>query len=151
MVTLTCSICKQEYLVKHYRAKVSKYCSQKCYGISERGRIPKSAVKKGQHLSPKTEYKKGNISYSRLHPEIMHKGDTHYAWKGDKVGYFALHSWVRRTLGEPNICQHCNKIFPKNSRKLQWANKSGKYFRDLDDWLRLCVSCHISYDLNHQK
>lgn len=26
------------------------------------------------------------------------------------------------------------------------ANKSGQYLRNLNDWFRLCVSCHKIYD-----
>jgi hypothetical protein len=76
-------------------------------------------------------------------PEISN--ENHFAWKGDKVGYFALHSWVRRKLGKAQKCEFCGKekTTPKN---VQWANKSGKYFRDLTDWIQLCVKCHKEYD-----
>jgi len=57
-------------------------------------------------------------------------------WKGDDVGYVALHKWVANKRGKPTKCEHCGKI-EENSRKIQWANKSGKYLRDLDDWIRL--------------
>lgn len=71
--------------------------------------------------------------------------DKSYKWKGDKVGYGALHSWVRRKLGKPNFCEHCGNRNLKN-RQYHWANKSGKYLRRLSDWIRLCVKCHKKYD-----
>ena len=151
MITIQCTICSSEYDVKPYRAKTSKYCSSECYGVSCKGKVPKSAFKKGHHASPETEFKKGHTPYSKRHPGCMQRGEQHYAWKGDEVGYFALHNWINRTLGKPNVCQHCPKVFPKNSRSLNWANISGDYKRDLTDWVRLCASCHKKYDLSRKK
>lgn len=73
------------------------------------------------------------------------KGKDHPMWKGDKVKYHALHSWVERELGKPTTCEHCGKV-SNNRRIMQWANKSRKYYRDLKDWLPLCMSCHYKYD-----
>ena len=67
-------------------------------------------------------------------------------WKGDGVGYTALHDWVYRKLGRPMACEHCKDRF-SNQRTLHWANKSGTYRRVADDWMRLCVSCHKKFDL----
>lgn len=63
--------------------------------------------------------------------------------KGDDVGYEGLHAWVRKERGTPEICEHCGTI---EAKKYEWANKSGEYKRDLDDWIRLCTSCHHKYD-----
>ena len=27
-----------------------------------------------------------------------------------------------------------------------WANRSGRYLRELTDWVRLCAKCHKAYD-----
>lgn len=72
-------------------------------------------------------------------------GKNHFMWKGNKAGYLSIHRWVIRKLGQPDTCNFCNesKLF---GRKIHWANKSGKYKRDLDDWLRLCIPCHKNYD-----
>jgi hypothetical protein len=66
-------------------------------------------------------------------------------WKGDKVGYQALHTWVRKKLGKPSLCSYCN-FTSDNNRQFHWANISHEYKRDLTDWIRLCVSCHRNYD-----
>lgn len=60
-------------------------------------------------------------------------------------GYRNLHYWVERQLGKPEICEHCGKI-ERRSRFIDWANKSGEYKRNINDWLRLCRSCHSLYD-----
>src|SRR3990167_4216670 len=60
MLTKLCSQCGIKFSVKPYRFNLAKYCSTTCYGVSEKGRIPKSAFKKGQRPSPKTEFKPGS-------------------------------------------------------------------------------------------
>lgn len=68
-------------------------------------------------------------------------GENNTNWKGDDVGYFALHSWVQRTLGRAKICENCGK-----TERVQWANKSREYKREVADWLQLCYWCHRKYD-----
>ena len=63
MLTIYCSVCSTPFLVKPYRKDKALYCSSKCYGIAERGIIPKSAFKKGCNISPATQFKSG-----KLHP-----------------------------------------------------------------------------------
>lgn len=74
-----------------------------------------------------------------------HKEDKAYQWKGDNVGYDALHDWVKKHLGKAFECYHCY-----STKKVQWANKSREYKRDLTDWLQLCQSCHTKYDKDHR-
>jgi hypothetical protein len=68
--------------------------------------------------------------------------EKHGNWKGDSVGKDALHTWVIRKLGRPNICEFCGH----DNKKTEWANVSQEYKRDINDWWRLCRSCHLSYD-----
>lgn len=70
-------------------------------------------------------------------------GKLHGCWKGDKVGYGALHTWIQHKLGKPRKCEDCKSI---TALRYEWANISGKYSRDLSDWKRLCKSCHIKFD-----
>lgn len=64
-------------------------------------------------------------------------------WKGDKAGYFAIHGWLTRKLGQPRKCVQCRT---KTSKRYHWANISGKYKRDIKDYKRLCQSCHMRFD-----
>lgn len=75
----------------------------------------------------------------------INQEENHYKWKGNDVGYGGLHRWVKKWLGKPCTCEFCGKTGLKG-RQIHWANKSQEYKRDLNDWLRLCVSCHKSYD-----
>ena len=66
-------------------------------------------------------------------------------WKEVGYGRVAIHAWVIRKLGKPCCCEFCGV---REMRMYHWANRSGKYLRNLTDWLRLCVSCHKKYDLS---
>lgn len=74
--------------------------------------------------------------------------ERHPLWKGDDASLIAKHNWVVRRLGKPKRCDHCGTT---EDRMYHWANISGKYKRDLSDWLRLCVPCHKRYDLGKRK
>jgi len=63
----------------------------------------------------------------------------------DVKGYRNLHRWVETRLGKPRECEHCGDNALRH-RQYHWANKSGDYLKELDDWMRLCISCHITYD-----
>ena len=91
----------------------------------------------GQKLSYEHRQK---LSESHIGQKISQE---HPLWVGEDVSYPALHSWVRRHLGTPQYCEHCGST---DKSHYEWANKSGNYKRDLDDWLRLCKSCHHRYD-----
>lgn len=63
----------------------------------------------------------------------------------EKPGYSALHKWVYKNLGKAKVCSNNSA----HKGQIEWANKSGKYKRDLKDWVSLCQKCHISYDKKH--
>lgn len=88
---------------------------------------------------------KGKIISSLTRKKIgkANKGKNNWRWTGDNVSYNALHKWVRKNLIKSNQCQFCGK----QTKWLDWANKSHKYRRKLTDWLCLCRNCHKRYDL----
>jgi hypothetical protein len=73
---------------------------------------------------------------------IVKRGNKNPNWKGDKVGYVALHNWVKRRIGITKICKSCGC----NNKRLDLANISGNYLRDLNDWVWLCKPCHAVLD-----
>ena len=77
--------------------------------------------------------------------ESQPKEKEHYKWKGSRVGYRGLHTWVQKNLGMPRFCEICGNRELKH-RQYDWANRSQKYKRLLADWIRLCAKCHKSYD-----
>ena len=74
---------------------------------------------------------------------IVKKDSDSPHWKGDNVKKSALHSWVQKHKGSPSECEHCGTT---SAKQYDWANVSGEYRRDLDDFIRLCRSCHAKYD-----
>lgn len=88
------------------------------------------------------------------------KGELHPNWKGESVGYYALHHWIKREFGVPFKCENGFCIYPRKTisrgillkpKRFEWANISGKYLRDRNDWIMLCVSCHRKYDRTKNK
>lgn len=109
------------------------YCSNKCYVASNIKGQPSRAS--------------GYRWPDELRASKTASGNSN--WKDDDVGYSGLHKWIRRKYGQPSTCEHCyeGQLF---GQKIHWANKSGKYLRDRNDWLRLCSLCHKKYDrVNH--
>lgn len=78
------------------------------------------------------------VNYIRGHNT---RGENHHLWKGDGVGYFALHEWVRANKERTEICTECGK-----KGKTDFANVSGEYQRDVEDYVELCRSCHLLFD-----
>ncbi len=77
------------------------------------------------------------------------ENNTHYGkteelssrWKGNKVGYNGVHTWVRKHKPKPKFCEIC-KLKPP----VDLANISGKYKRDVNDFEWLCKKCHFIKD-----
>jgi len=137
--------------------------TRKKIGLAGIGRKPSEVTKrrisqaeKGekhwQWKGGKPRCEKCGITLSNYHNKLCStciSGEFHDErngmWKGDKVGYDALHDWVKRRLGRPTKCEHCGTD-GLTGKQIHWANKSGEYLRDLSDWLRLCKHCHDIYD-----
>lgn len=140
-ISVKCVICSKELTTSLDRIKDGrgKFCSRACYIQDWNKRIP--GWNKGQSATWAigNQHRKGipNTNW------VKSIGDSNGKWKGDIVGYKALHTWVSRQLGKPNKCEHCGDT---SRRRYEWANKSHKYLRDANDWIRLCLPCHKKYD-----
>ena len=66
----------------------------------------------------------------------------------NSTNYWSLHKWVAKEKGYPKQCVNCGLDDP--GRRYEWANISGNYLRELDDYERLCVPCHRKKD-GHNK
>jgi len=115
-----CKKCTCKY-VKEQRQKKSEY-----YKEYDRKRGSKRGVR-----IYKDKYTQNNKSYNT-----------------GKFGaeYRKLHLWVEKELGKPDECVHCRKngLF---GHRVHWANVSGEYKKQKNDWIRLCAACHKKYDL----
>ena len=136
-----------------------KYCSREC---TNKARIGKPSWNKGKklHYDAWNKNKKmseefceinrkshlGQIAWNKNKEHLKIRNEKHYRWRGDDVGYGAIHSWVRRKKGKPEICIDCGATV--QDRKLQWSNIDHKYRRDINDYVGRCSSCHKKYDIN---
>ena len=73
-------------------------------------------------------------------------GSKNGMWKGDQVSYRSLHEWINHKLKKPAVCGDCG--LPK---RLEAANISGEYKRDLSDWEYICRRCHMLKDGRMEK
>lgn len=104
------------------------------------------AAKLGKHMSVATEFKPGQKPSPN---RTIHSGEDHYKWSS-KPSYSAIHHWINKVLGKPKECSSCG-FTSENGRQFHWSNVSGNYLRDVNDWQRLCVSCHFKFDNHHAK
>jgi len=91
---------------------------------SEATRLKMSKTRKGMKKSPLWIAK--------------HSGANHHGWKGDDVGYWALHDYIERLKPRPDCCEKCEKPH----RRLYLHNKDHLYSRNPDDYIYLCPKCH---------
>jgi len=133
------------HLGKKHSEEWKQNQSKKMRGIKK----PPRSVEHCKALSEakKKEYQNGKVSpFKKIWQENPNylRGENNFNWKGDTVGYFALHHWINRKLGKPKKCELCCKEF--KGRHIHWANIDHQYKRNLTDWISLCVRCHKQYD-----
>ena len=56
--------------------------------------------------------------------------------------YWAVHKWMMYWFGRPTVCENCKQ----EKKHIDWANLSGEYRYDRDDFKALCRSCHRIFD-----
>jgi len=84
--------------------------------------------------------------YSKHLPKFRadeQRGNKNHCWKGNKVSKRTLHKFLRRNHPDTGSCSYCNR----RTSYLDLANKSGEYTRNIKDYIYLCRSCHIKFDL----
>src|SRR4051812_42555426 len=72
--------------------------------------------------------------------QIGQNGSKSRRWRGDDAGYSAIHMWLKIHKQKTGVCENCGEA--GKSGKTQFANISGEYKRDTDDYAELCPSCH---------
>ena len=145
-----CEHCGKEFKTFPQRIKIgkAKFCSKECAYADKHNRISKNCLTCNKEFIIKPsrikyglgKYCSKNCFYER--PDKPRE-EKHHCWKGDKVGYSAMHDWIIRQKGRPKICEHCGTT---TAKKFEWANVSGEYKREISDWIRLCTKCHIAFD-----
>jgi hypothetical protein len=70
------------------------------------------------------------------------RGAKNLGWKGAEAGYAAAHLRVQAARGTPSLCASCGTT---TAKRFEWANITGNY-HDVNDYKRLCTSCHHRMD-----
>ena len=144
---MNCAFCNKYFEPKVWNAQC---CSSKCNlkkwrkNNPERNRQIKIDWRRRNGILEKgsPEYRR---AISKKMKGIVAIGNDHPLWKGNNVGYRALHRWVEGQLGKPDKCQNCLSD-NLTGRQIHWSNVSHEYKREVDDWQRLCAKCHKAYD-----
>lgn len=76
---------------------------------------------------------------ARLNTSGLESG--RYGGIKDDASYSAIHYWVYHRKGKALKCEDCGF-----EGRCNWANISGEYRRDVDDFKSLCVPCHQEFD-----
>lgn len=140
-----CLICNTEKYVKPYQLAIWKYCSMKCRGVNQRGKVgPRKGIIVSEEAKKKmSESHMGQIAWNKNLKGFL-EGDKHYKWQAENPSYRAVHAWVNKMLSQPKRCYFCKST---TALRYEWANISGEYKRDLTDFMRLCRKCHYALDI----
>mgnify|MGYP001568121201 CR=1 FL=1 len=144
MMRVSCYVCNK--VIERYPSGIKErnYCSSKCWYKYHKEAIHyASRLIKCDECGKEFErnikriggYKK---NYCSKECYIIKNNP---AWKGDNVGYYGLHNWVRKRKPKPAICENCKERKPRDL-----ANISQQYKRDINDFEWLCRRCHIIKD-----
>ncbi len=165
-----CEGCLAEFTYDTYPSWAArKYCSRKCANHStknwakiDRSKLDVSHLKNYQFVTGQKPWNDGVTGYKLAeHNRTVSQAsinalknywadkprptdENHPSWKGDAVKYQALHQWVSKHRGKATTCVY--RDCRGNSSHYEWANISGEYRRDLNDFVQLCKSCHARYD-----
>ena len=177
MIELICKFCNKKYLVKKWRKDKSKFCSTSCnakYNYKKRlgkidhshlignkhrqgypasnpfkkGYTPWNKGKKGIHLSPKTEFKKGRDK------EMI---------KADLIFHETIYSSTENPILEKTIknisSSRCLRFFNAMKSRLMFTEEVGEQLRMIADAIkyrepeaagRYCAA-HVQYFMNELK
>ena len=109
----------------------------------------KKNMRSGQKGKRYSESAKNKMSEARKREWANGKrknysGEKAIHWKGDSVGYRGIHHWINKILKKPKNCELCDRG-GLTGRKIHWANLSGNYKRDVNDWASKSVFLMIIY------
>jgi len=126
-------------LSPEHRAKIAE--AKRGQPVSDELRARLASYNRDRAVSDETRQRMSEARRGRF------LGDAHPNWRGDAVSYSTLHQWVARHKQKTGVCVECGAVVgTERFRGTQWANMSGRYLRDLDDFIELCIPCHHRRD-----
>lgn len=132
-------------LTPEHRAAIARAQTGKVVSAETRAKI--SALHLGR---PRTAAERKAISLGMKGKAAV--GERHANWKGSDVSYSALHNWVAWHKKKTGTCSSCSaQVGVDKWTGTEWANVSGRYLRDLDDYRELCKPCHRRHDWHRHR
>lgn len=108
------------------------------------GRKPSATQRRNMSLA---QLGRKHTAETKLKMRNNQLGEKNTMWRGDVVGKGPLHDWIRYRKPQPSSCECCGKV----TSKLDLANISGWYYRDVNDFEYLCRRCHMHKDRRLEK
>ena len=137
------------------KGKTGVYSSETLMKISmaSKGRISPMKGKKapwatGENSSSKRLEVRRKLSITKIgnkNPQFRHFDELSPVYKGNEAGYHAKHKWIYDRVKKEFLCKSCER-----EGFTHWANYSGNYKREIEDYLELCPTCHSAFDRNRQ-
>lgn len=159
ILTKICKTCGKEFhnhscQTSNSRTWINKtYCSIPC--CNKQKILPKKVKKclfcdKEFYLTNKSYDRKKYCSKKCQYKDFIkrYSGKNNPAWLGGNISYGSVHNTIRSIYGKAIFCE-IDKTH--KSKRYEWANLSGKYSTDRNDWKMMCQSCHRIYDLKFKK
>lgn len=151
-----CKHCGKGFYNSH---KSAKYCSVKCGAAKRIKGVSKNCLKCGkQFWAFRYKLDKGKgvyCSWNCANQSNPNKGERHWHWKMEGLGYIGIHLWLHKYFGNPKSCEICGLHgFKGKNRKwnIEWAKLRDKeYERKRENFWGLCKKCHSVYDLTDEK
>ena len=115
MIKHICKICKNEYYIKQYRDKISKYCSKNCKDTSQKGKpLSKEHRRKiGEaHKGEKNHQWTGGQRKTDKGYITIYKPDHPYCYKNKcvKRANLVMEKYIGRYIVPPELVHHKNNI-----------------------------------------
>jgi|26BtaG_2_1085354.scaffolds.fasta_scaffold03785_4 hypothetical protein len=161
MPICNCAYCEKEFyrIPSALKGHKNHFCSRECGDKFKIGKKHSKETKKkiglgnkGKFVSRETrrrisEARKGKKYGFHISKKAMKKlrrinlKEGNPNWKGNKAKQSQFHIWLRKHYKAPKYCEFCGK-----EKKLDLANLSETYTRDINNYEWLCRKCHLGMD-----
>lgn len=144
-------------MTNEHRLKIKEKRKFQIFTLETRKKMSLNRLGKSLSLQTRKKMSLAQTGIKRPYAKPPHFfGEKSSHWKGNNVGYYGLHHWIRKTFGSAKKCENKKCKYPrknaagntiKEPKRYEWALKKGKkYTRNKKDYFQLCPSCHRKYD-----